>query len=92
MGVGAVGGIMTASYNPYVYNTNGVSSASLNRISAIPNDATQGGVDFSSPSRVENVNPLKPGETKNFADVLLSQMSAGSMRQAQLLASNPIEE
>ncbi len=92
MGVGAVGGVTTTFYNPYVYNTNTVSRASLDKVSAIPDDATKGGAEYIGALKEEqavNVNPLKPGESKNFADILMSQMSQASLRQAELLATNP---
>ena len=90
MAVGAVGAIGSYAYDPYIYNTRQVSSASLNAVDRIPDDATKGGVDFSSVNKVEeqvNINPLKKGESANFADILLSQMSMSQMRQAQLLGS-----
>ena len=94
MAVGAIGSVTTTSYNPYVYNTNRVSAASLNKIKSIPDDATKGGLDFTSLSndKVDNINPLRPGESKNFADILMSQMSSGAYRQSQLLATNPLDE
>ncbi len=90
MAVGAVGAIGSMAYDPYIYNTRQVSSASLNAIDRISDDATKGGVDFSSVNKAEeqvNINPLKKGESANFADILLSQMSMSQMRQAQLLGS-----
>lgn len=91
MGVGAIGAVSGAVYNPYVYNTNTVSSASLNKVNAIPDDVLRGGVDYkglTTEAVTENVNPLRPGETKNFADVLLSQFAASAMRRDDLLSTN----
>jgi len=90
MGIGAIGAVSSTIYNPYVYNSNRVTSASLNKISSIPDDVTSEKLDYSLlvSNNTENVNPLKPGETKNFADVLLSQMSESALRRDDLLATN----
>ena len=88
MGVGAVGAIGSVAYDPYIYNTRQISSASLDAVDRISDDATKGGVDFSGVNKAEeqvNVNPLKKGETANFADVLLSQMTMSQLHQSQLL-------
>lgn len=90
MAVGAIGGISAPIYNPYIYNTRNVSSASLDSVKRISDDATQGGVDFSkvNEDKPENINPLKKGETVGFADILMSQMSMSSVKQTQLFASD----
>lgn len=95
MGVGAIGNIGIISYNPYIYNSNSISSASLNRVNRISDDATDGGVDATSimaNSTVENINPLKKGETPNFSDILLNQMSMTALKREDLLATNSIED
>lgn len=99
MAVGAVGAVGSMAYDPYIYNTRQVSSASLNKIGRISDDATDGGVDFSATKKVDeqaNINPLKKGETANFADVLMSQMNMSQIRQSQLLGGeqnqNPAAE
>lgn len=80
MRIGAV------AYQPYVYNTNTVSAASLNRIGAIPNDATAGRTDFEDLTKEEeNVNPLKRGQSANFMDILSSQMAMSRTRSAMML-------
>ena len=95
MGVGAIGGIGVVSYNPYIYNTNSVSLASLNRVKGISDDATDGGIDMtnavSANSVQENINPLRKGETPNFSDILLNQMNMSAIRREDLLATNPVE-
>lgn len=74
------------AYQPYVYNTNTISSASLNRIGAIPNDATAGRTDFEDLTKEqENVNPLRKGESGNFMDILSSQMAMSRTKSAMLL-------
>lgn len=78
--------IEALAYQPYVYNTNTVSSASLNRIGAIPNDATAGRTEFEDLSKEqENVNPLRKGESANFMDILSSQMAMSRTKSAMLL-------
>ena len=94
MGVGAVGAIGSVAYDPYIYNTRQVSSASLNAVDRISDDATKGGVDFSGVNKAEeqvNINPLKKGETANFADVLMSQMTMSQLHQSQLLGGTAEE-
>ena len=94
MGVGAVGAIGSVAYDPYIYNTRQISSASLDAVDRISDDATKGGVDFSGVTKAEeqvNVNPLKKGETANFADVLLSQMTMSQLHQSQLLGGTAEE-
>ncbi|MBQ7588655.1 MAG: hypothetical protein IJT37_11600 [Lachnospiraceae bacterium] len=85
MRIGAVGA------SPYIYNTNRVSSASLNKIDAIGSDVTSGKTDFSGLTSGENENPLKRGETKNYADVLGMQMQMGMMNAVSLMDKTPFE-
>lgn len=88
MAIGAIGGYSAISYDPYIYNSRQVNSASLNAIKPISDDATEGGVDFSHvTSSQENINPLRPGQTADFAGILMSQMATSSLRQYQLLGS-----
>lgn len=83
-----IGAAYGAGYQPYIYNTNQLGSASLNRIKKVPDDALAGKTDFSSLVG-DTENPLKVGETKNFADLLESQLAMGSRRAAMM---NLIEE
>ena len=86
MRIGAVGA------SPYIYNTNNVSSASLNKISAIGSDTTSGKTDFSGlTSTGQNENPLKPGQTKNLADILGMQMQMGMMNASRVMDVSPFE-
>jgi hypothetical protein len=75
MQVGAIGSVSSLSAMPYIYNTNRVSSASLNKVSAIQGDTQSGKTDFSGLTSGETTNPLKRGETSNFVDVLAMQFS-----------------
>ena len=84
MRVGAVG------YRPFVYNTNSVSSASLNKIKAIGNNLTESNSDFSGLTESnENINPLKVGETKNYSEMVDAQMNMGRMNAARIMTENP---
>lgn len=85
MGIGAVGGYNAVMFNPYVYNTNQLNRASLGKVDSIPDDTLAAKTDFSSLSNVENVNPLRPGETKNFADILASQFAMAQSRAAVVM-------
>lgn len=76
MRIGAVG------YPTYVYNTNYVSARSLGRVKAIPEDVLDSKVDYSGS---ENINPLKPGTSKDFAGIVASQMAMGRMRAARIM-------
>lgn len=81
MGVGAISG-----FQPYIYNTNSVSSSSLNRISAVDNEVSSSHIKpkTSSDYGQETVNQLERGETADFAGVLAMQMQMG-MNNADLL-------
>ncbi len=88
MAVGAIGAVGVTAYDPYIYNTRRVSASSLGSVDRIPDDATRGGVNFiSSQAEQTNINPLKKGETADFAGVLMSQMAMSQMRQAQLFGA-----
>ena len=88
MAVGAIGAVGSTVYDPYIYNTRQVNASSLNSVDRIPDDATKGGVNFiSSQEEQANINPLKKGETADFAGVLMSQMAMSQIRQTQLLGA-----
>lgn len=78
MRIGAIG----IYYRPYIYNTNTVSAKSLDKIAKIEDDALKSNVDYSNE---QNENPLKMGETKNFADVLAMQMQLGRNNAARIM-------
>ena len=75
------------SFRPYIYNTNTLSRASLSRISGIQEeDITSSKTDYSSLTDMSlNENPLKPGETLNFDDVLEEQMQMSRMNQSRVM-------
>ena len=79
MNISAVGMV------PYYYNTNNVNSNSLNKIAAIDNDTNKNRVDYTglvNEESNETINPLARGESKNFADILASQMAMSNSRRS----------
>lgn len=89
MRIGAIEMTMT----PYIYNTNRVSSLSMNKISAIPDDAAKGRTDYSGlvSDEAENENPLRRGQSRDFMGILTSQMSMSRYHQEKLM-KNPETE
>ena len=85
MGIGAIGS------NPYIYNTNYLSEASLNRVKPVDNDVTKASTDYNALTDDSlNVNPLKRGQTANFVDILESQMAQSRANAARIMV--PPEE
>lgn len=81
--------ISPVGYSPYIYNTNAVSRQSMNKISAISDDMTKSKVDYSNlVSEESNINPLKKGQSKNFVDIIASQMSLGSFQRDRIAQSS----
>ena len=81
MGVGAIGSLGVTGY---IYNPNQVTSKSLNKVQRISDDVLEGKLDVKNETVPENENPLKAGETKDFAAVLEQQMYSGMNRAAML--------
>ena len=81
MGVGAIGSM---SVSGYIYNPNRVTSKSLDKVQRISDDVLYGKLDVQNEMAQENENPLKMGETQNFAAVLEEQMYSGMNRAAML--------
>lgn len=75
-------GVIGMYFQPYIYNTNTVSADSLDKVAKIEDDALKSSVDYSND---RNENPLKMGETKNFADVLAMQMQLGRNNAARIM-------
>ena len=69
---------------PYIYNTNRVDRASMNKIKPIEDDLLESKTDFSDLAKEENINPLGAGQTKDFATVLDMQMQSGFQNAARL--------
>ena len=78
--------IGAASFEPYIYNTNTLSGSSLSKISAVPDDLLTSQTDFSGLTEEDlNENPLRKGETSNFADVLQMQLQMGRLNASRLI-------
>ena len=79
-----VGAVSMAMPMPYVYNTNRVDRASMNKIEPIEDDLLEAKTDFSGLTEEENVNPLAIGQTKDFAGILDMQMQMSAMNASRL--------
>ena len=84
MGIGAISSIGVSGY---IYNPNQVSSKSLDKIQRISDDVLDGKLDVKSELSKENENPLKVGETKDFAAILEAQMFSGYNRAAMFFGN-----
>ena len=87
-----IGAVSFQTYQPYIYNTNTVSGNSLSRVKPISDDLLSSKTDFSGMANEEqqNLNPLRRGETVNFADVIAMQMQMGRMNADKIM--KPAEE
>lgn len=85
MGIGAIGS-SGAMYgvSAYVYNANSVSSKSLDKVNKISDDVLDSKLEVENYNADENMNPLKMGETRDFAAILEEQMFSGMNRAAML--------
>ncbi|MCR5108049.1 MAG: hypothetical protein K6B28_07780 [Lachnospiraceae bacterium] len=82
-----VGGIGTSYSMPYIYNTNSISSASMNKIQGIGNDLLTSKTDFSAlTDEQQNVNPLKRGETVDFNGILKEQMEKSRQNASRVMS------
>ena len=79
-----VGAVSMAMPMPYIYNTNTVNRASMNKINPIEDDLLEAKTDFSGLTQEENTNPLAIGETKDFATVLDMQMQMSAQNASRL--------
>ena len=83
MTIGALGAY---GFQPYVYNTNAVSSASMNKLSKISDDVLDKKIDYSElADESKNVNPLKKGQTLDFQELLQMQMQRGQNNAARIM-------
>lgn len=88
MTIGAIGAY---SFQPYVYNVNTVSAASMNKLSRISDDVLDKKIDYSElVDDSRNMNPLKKGQTLDFESVLERQMQQGQLKAAKVM--KPAEE
>lgn len=84
MSIGAISGY---GYQPYVYNTNSVGAASMNKLSKISDDVLDKKTDYSElvSEESKNTNPLKKGETLDFKSMLDMQMQRGQANAARVM-------
>lgn len=78
------------SFQPYVYNVNAISPASMNRLSRISDDVLDKKTDYSGLTEAENENPLRRGQTLDFQGMLEMQMQRGRSNAARVM--KPQEE
>lgn len=76
------------SFQPYVYNVNAVSSASMNRLSRISDNVLDKKTEYKGIT--ENENPLKKGQTLDFQGMLEMQMQRGRRNAARIM--RPVQE
>lgn len=82
------------SFQPYIYNTNRLNSASLSKVTGIDDsDLTSAKTDYSDLTDMSlNENPLRRGETSNYVDVLAEQMSMSERNEARIMQPSEQEE
>lgn len=77
--------IGAVSFQPYVYNVNAVSPASMNRLSRISDDVLDKKTDYSGLTQAENENPLRRGQTLDFQGMLEMQMQRGRSNASRIM-------
>ena len=83
MTIGALGAY---GLQPYVYNTNTVSAASMNKLSKISDDVLDKKIDYNElTDESKNINPLKKGQTLDFQSMLEMQMQRGQNNAARVM-------
>lgn len=80
-----IGAISGAGYMPYIYNTNTVNKASLNKVSAISDDLLASKTDFSALTNGETTNPIKRGQSLDFAGIIDMQMQMSRMNASRVM-------
>ncbi len=81
-----IGALSAYGVQPYVYNTNIVSSASMNKLSRISDDVLDKKIDYSElADESKNINPLKKGQTLDFQSMLQMQMQRGQNNAARIM-------
>lgn len=86
-----IGAVDAYSFQPYVYNVNTVSAASMNKLSAISDDVLDKKIDYSGLVE-ENQNPLKMGQTLDFQGMLERQIQQGRMNAERIMKPTTEEE
>ena len=90
-----IGAMSAYGMQPYVYNTNALSGASMNRLSGIPDDVLERKVDYGETAgENENINPLQKGQTLDFQSMLAMQLQKGQNNAARVMkpAAEPQRE
>lgn len=83
MTIGALGAYR---FQPYIYNTNTVSSVSMNKLSKISDDVLDKKIDYSElTDESKNINPLKKGQTLDFQSMLEMQIQRGQNNAARIM-------
>lgn len=86
-----IGALSAYGAQPYVYNMNTVSSASMNKLSKISDNVLDKKIDYSElTDESKNVNPLKKGQTLDFQSMLAMQMQRGQNNAARIM--KPVQE
>ena len=81
-----IGALSAYGAQPYVYNTNMLSSASMNKLSKISDNVLDKKIDYSElTDESKNVNPLKKGQTLDFQSMLEMQMQRGQNNAARVM-------
>jgi len=80
------------SFQPYVYNVNAISPASMNKLSRISDDVLDKKNDYSGLTQAENENPLRRGQTLDFRGMLEMQMQRGRSNAARIMKPQAEEE
>lgn len=77
------------SIQPYYYNMNVLNTNSLNKISGISDNLNSRKTDFtgltSDNEELINQNPLRPGQSSNFMDILNSQLMMSRTNQSRIM-------
>ncbi|MBD5503250.1 MAG: hypothetical protein HDR09_05715 [Lachnospiraceae bacterium] len=86
-----IGALSAYGAQSYVYNTNMLSSASMNKLSKISDNVLDKRIDYSElTDESKNVNPLKKGQTLDFQSMLAMQMQRGQNNAARVM--KPMQE
>lgn len=86
-----IGALSAYGAQSYVYNTNMLSSASMNKLSKISDNVLDKKIDYSElTDESKNVNPLKKGQTLDFQSMLAMQMQRGQNNAARVM--KPMQE
>ena len=81
-----IGALNAYNFQPYIYNTNTVSSASMNKLSKISDDVLDKKIDYNElADESKNINPLKKGQTLDFQSMLEMQMQRSQNNAARVM-------